>query len=264
MRLLRTIAAETIKILTLPGVWAGVLASVLGTVAITTLNATQAVAALDAGEADLFGPISVFETAFAAAPLGTIGAIVVGVLAVSSEYTPNSPDAGGSRQITSTIVTSPGRVRLVLAKLTAVVVITVLTAAVALSSCLGVAQLFLGDVAPEAIPVEQAMWRIIGTTVYWTLTALLAFGITLLTRSGTLPLIILILNSSVVSISLLLTNLTPLAHWLPDMAGRNLFGFDAELVLPGGLDAVPGGLVMAVWAVAAVGAGTIVFARRDA
>lgn len=264
MRLLRTIAAETAKILTLPGVWAGVIVSILGTIAITALNAMQAAAALAEGEADMFGPISVFETAFAAAPLGTIGAVVVGVLAVSSEYTPNSPDAGGSRQITSTLVAIPGRVRIVVAKLTVVIVTTVLIAAVAFPSCLGVAQLLLGDSAPESVPTEQAVWRIIGATVYWTLTALLAFGITLMTRSGMLPLIILIVNSSVVSFSLLLSKVTPLAQWLPDMAGRNLFGFDSEFVLTGSLDAVPGGLVMAAWAVAVVAAGAVVFARRDA
>lgn len=264
MRFLRATAAETGKILTLPGVWAGIIASVLGTIAITAMNAVQAASALDEGEADLFGPISVFETAFAAAPLGTIGAIVVGVLAVSSEYAPNSPDAGGSRQITSTLIAIPGRIRIVLAKTTAVVAITILTAFVAFPSCLAVAQLLLGDRAPESVDGEQALWRLAGATIYWTLTALLALGITLITRSAALPLIILILNSSVVSISLLLTKVTSLAHWLPDMAGRNLFGFDAELVLPGGLDAVPGGLIMAAWAAASVVAGAIVFARRDA
>ena len=93
---------------------------------------------------------------------------------------------------------------------------------------------------------------------------LIAFAITVLARSGIIPLIILIANSSVVSVSLLLTNLTPAAHWLPDMAGRNLFGFPADSVVPGGLDPTPGAIVMAGWALALLIVAGIVFRRRDA
>ena len=91
---------------------------------------------------------------------------------------------------------------------------------------------------------------------------LIAFAITVVTRSGIVPLIVLIVNSSLVSVSLLLTRLTPLAHWLPDLAGRRLFG--GVSTVEGGLDAVPGGLVMSAWTLALLLVAGFVFARRDA
>ncbi len=265
MSILRTFAVEAAKLLSLPAVWAGIAVTVAGTAAITVLNASQTMAAANAGEPERYGSSSVFETAYAAAPLGTVGAIVLGVLIVSSEYAPNSPDAGGGRQILTTLSAMPRRLVLVGVKALTVVLLTALAALAAAGACTALAGLILGDAASETVAPGDAAIAWLGAGLYWTLTGLLAFGITLLTRNGAVPLLVLIVNSSVVSFSLLLTNLTPLAHWLPDMAGRNLFGFvDPEFVMPGGLDAVPGAIVMAAWAMAAVIAGAIAFTRRDA
>lgn len=264
MSLHRALIAEVGKLTSLPAVWVGFAVTVVGTAGITVLNAVQTVAAAKAGHPERYGSASVFETAYAAAPLGTAGAIVIGVVAVSSEYTANTPDTGGGRQIGTTLTAIPGRLGLITAKAAAAAMFMVVAAAVALPLCIGIARVVLGDAAVETLTLGQALDRGVGASVYWLLMGLLAFGITLLTRGGTIPLLVLILNSSVVSVSLLLSKLTSLALWLPDTAGRNLFGFTGDSVLPGGLDPVPGGMVMAGWAAALIVCGSIAFTRRDA
>ncbi|MGW6275864.1 hypothetical protein [Kribbella sp. NPDC055071] len=93
------------------------------------------------------------------------------------------------------------------------------------------------------------------------MSGLIGLAVTVMIRNGLVPLIVMIVNSSVVSVSLLLSKLTPLALWLPDMAGRRLFG---PSQIGGGLGAVPGGFVMAGWALAFCAAAAVVFAPRDA
>lgn len=263
MTLLRALAAELRKALTLPAVWAGIAVALLGSLGITLLNAFTARNALAAGRADeLLASTSPFETAYAAAPLGTVGAVVIGVVVISSEYTTGGPDAGGGRQLSTTLTAMPRRLGVLAAKAVIVVLLVAVTALVTLPACLALARAVIGDAGIETVATQEALLRWLGAALYWTLTGLLAFAITVLTRSGIIPLIVLVVNSSLVSVSLLLTNITPLAHWLPDMAGRRLFG--GMDTVEGGLDALPGGLVMGAWTVALLVVAGSVFSRRDA
>ena len=264
MSLLRTALTELRKAATLPGVWAGMAVAVLGSVALTILNAVTVRSAVTSGRPELVADASPFETAFAMMPLGTVGAVVIGVISMSSEYTAVRTDAGGGRQITTTLTAIPGRLRLLSAKAIAVVVLVTAIALVAVPLSVLVAKVIIGEAGTEIVSLDNAARRWAGGALYWILMGLLAFAITVLARSGIVPLIILIANSSVVSFSLLLTNLTPAAHWLPDMAGRNLFGFPADSVVPGGLDPIPGAIVMAGWTLALLIVAGIVFRRRDA
>ena len=254
--------AELQKMLALPGVWTGAAVAVLGTAALTLLNAVGVRDALVAGRPEDTGYGSAFDTAFAAMPIGTVGAVVIGVIAVSSEYTANSPDAGGGRQIGTTLVAVPRRASVLVAKVTAVVLLVIATAVVAVPASVALAEAIIGDAATATVPLDEAVRRCLGAALYWTLTALLALAVTVFTRSGVVPLLVLVVNSSLVSVSLLLTMLTPLAHWLPDMAGRRLFG-DVDTVA-GGLSPGPGALVMAAWALALLAVAGTVFSRRDA
>lgn len=262
MRPWHVLVAELFKAITLPAVWAGVGITVLGSAALTWLNATGVRDALLEGrpEDTAFG--SALDTAFAAMPLGTVGAVVVGVVVMGSEYTANSPDAGGGRQIATTLVAVPGRTTLLAAKAAAVVLVVLATAALAIPLALLVAETVVGDAATTTVPFGEAVERCLGGALYWTLTGLLALAVTVLTRSGVVPLVVLVVNGSLVSVSLLLTFLTPLAHWLPDLAGRRLFGGVATV--DGGLDAVPGALVMAAWALVLLAVAGVVLQRRDA
>jgi ABC-2 type transport system permease protein len=257
-----TLAAELRKAASLPATRVAVAVALLGSALITVLNSVSARAALDSGRGGPTGLTSPFELGYAAVPLGTVGAVVLGVVVISSEYTANSADAGGGRQITATLAAAPHRVRLLLAKALTVVLAVAATAAATIPACVGIARLVIGDAAPETVSAQEMLHRFLGAALYWTLTGLIAFAVTVLTRSGIVPLIVLIVNSSLVSFSLLLTNLTPLAHWLPDMAGRRLFG--GLGTVEGGLDALPGALVMAAWTLGLLAVAAAVFSRRDA
>ncbi|WP_406245413.1 ABC transporter permease [Microbacterium sp. M] len=264
MNLLRITLTELRKTAALPGARAGMAVAVLGSVALTVLNAVTVRSAVTSGHPERVADASPFETAFAMMPLGTVGAVVIGVIAMSSEYTAVRTDAGGGRQITTTLTAIPGRLRLLTAKALSVMVLVATIALVTVPLSVLVANVIIGDAATEIVSLAHAVRRWAGGALYWILMGLIAFAITVLARSGIIPLIILIANSSVVSVSLLLTNLTPAAHWLPDMAGRNLFGFPADSVVPGGLDPTPGAIVMAGWALALLIVAGIVFRRRDA
>ncbi|GAB3689897.1 hypothetical protein [Nocardiopsis oceani] len=95
MSLVRLVAAEAHKAATLPAVWVGLAVAVLGAPAITLLNAFNVRNAVESGRLELIAHTSPVEAAFAAVPLGTVGAVVLGVVVVSSEYTANRDDAGG-------------------------------------------------------------------------------------------------------------------------------------------------------------------------
>jgi ABC-2 type transport system permease protein len=258
---MKLLVAELRKASTLRAVWVGLAVTLVGTVGVTLLNAQQIRSALAAGRGAQRAFTSPLETAFAIMPLGTVGAVVIGVVLFSSEYTTNSTDSGGSRQIITSLVATPQRVRLLAAKAITVVLFVLAMAAVTLPLAIGIAKAMIGDAAPETVGLTEAVSRCLGGTVYWVLSGLIGLAVTVMIRNGLVPLIVMIVNSSVVSVSLLLSKLTPLAQWLPDLAGRRLFGPNQ---IEGGLSAVPGGSVMAGWTLAFCAAAAVVFTRRDA
>ncbi|WP_423465019.1 ABC transporter permease [Promicromonospora sp. MS192] len=254
-------AAELRKLSTLPAGQIAVAGTVLGSVGITLLNAVSTRAGLEAGSAGPTTFTSAFEVGYAAVPLGTVGAVVVGVIAMSSEYAANSSDAGAGRQITASLAAVPRRGHVLTAKALAVALLVAATAVVTVPVSAGVAALVIGD-AGDALPLGVALARMLGAALYWILTGLIALAVTVLARSGLVPLVVLVANSSLVSVSLLLTTVTPLAHWLPDLAGRRLLG--GLSTVEGGLDAGPGALVMAAWAFGLLAVAGVVLSRRDA
>lgn len=83
----------------------------------------------------------------------------------------------------------------------------------------------------------------------------------MLTRHGVIPLAVLIMNTSVVTVTYLLTKITPLANYLPDMAGVRMFIWN----LAGAVEISPlvGGLVMTAWVAALLLIAAIAFTRAD-
>lgn len=149
-----------------------------------------------------------------------------------------------------------------LAKVGAVTVISILLCIVAIMTTVLATHLILGEYAPA---FEWS--RLIGAVCYWTFTALLALGITLLTKNGIIPLAVLIINSSVVSFSVLLYRVTKLAFYLPDRAGAEMFMFTSGTLTGSLFDRYhtpfTGGLVMFAWVVVIFIVAAIVFHRRD-
>lgn len=254
--------AELRKTATLPSAWAGVAVAVLGGVAITIVNSITVRSAIAAGETERLADTSPFEAAFAAMPfLGVVGAVVIGVIVIGSEYTADRAESGGGRQITTTMAAVPHRLRLFTAKMLVVLVFVTVTAAITIPATIALARMIVGDAGTETVTASEMLHRCLGTTVYWVLMGFIAFAITTMARSSIIPLVLLIANSSVVSLSLILTNITPAAHWLPDMAGRRLFGIET---VEGGLSAVSGGIVMSCWTLALLLVAAYLFRRRDA
>lgn len=257
------IMSEARKLLTLPATLIALGVALVGSVSVTLLNTSYARAAI-AGEVRFDGfDTSPIELAFAAAPVGVVGAVIIGVVAFSSEYTANRADAGGGRQIATTLVVAPGRLTVLAAKAITVALVIGVTALVTVSLTVTLAILVVGWEASSAND-SDIVPRTLGVALYWVLSGLMALAITVVTRNGIAPLIILIMNSSVVSVSMLLTTVTSLAHWLPDLAGLRLFARDNGGLVEGALDPVTGGLVMTAWALGLLALSAIVFCRRDA
>ena len=221
---------ELLKLAGLPSAWVAAALGLLIPPLLVTLNARAVPAGTDTGFLEL--------------TVGVLGPLVLGTIAAGSEY------RGG--QIRTSLVCVPSRARLLAAKTGAVTLTVAVTAALSAVLTLAVAGTLTGGAGP----------RIAGVVVYWVLAALLAYGITLLTRSGVLPLTVLIVNTTAVSFSYLLTKVTPLAAYLPDLAGARMYLHDMDT--PGDLGPVTGGLVMAAWVAALLGVAGYVFHRRDA
>jgi hypothetical protein len=256
------VRSELRKTLTLPATAVALAIATIGPIALAVLNAFHVRDALTSGRTDSVGYTNAAEAALSVVPLGTAGAMVLGVVAISSEYTANSTDAGGGRQISTTLMATPRRWTLLAAKATVVVALVVLAALVSLSISLVAAVAIVGDAAqPNA---DEPIGRFLGAGLYWALAALMALAITVLTRSGLVPLIVLITNGTVVSVSFLLWKVAPLARYLPDLAGTRLFAGESFTAVDDALPPVTGGLVMTAWAVALLLLAGVVLNRRDA
>ncbi|MGC4747972.1 hypothetical protein ACLQ28_20295 [Micromonospora sp. DT201] len=245
------VRAELRKLLGLPTAWVGLVLGTLVAPVVVLLNAPYTRRAMAAGTLTDTSDLGLRDLG-----IGLIGPMVLGVIVVSSEYTATGQDTPGACQFTATLAATPDRVRLLMAKTTALVLVVVAQAAVTAAATLTLTQVLHGEHAPA-----PALARVAAAIFYWTLTTLLAYAITLITRSGIVPLTLLIINSSVVSVSYLLTKVTSLAVYLPDIAGTQMFLRSGDF--PVEIAPVTAGLVMTAWVVALLAVGAVLFHRRD-
>lgn len=243
---MRVVSAELSKLVSLPATWLAAAVGVVVSAAVTVLSAGSSTPGADTG--------------FSSLALGVAGAIVIGVVVMSSEYAVEGEESAGGRQITTTLTAVPSRLRVLLAKALAVALAAAALAVVAIVVTFGLTALLLGDRAPGLD--ADAIARMGGMALYWVLVALLAFALTVLTRNGVVPMAVLIANFSAVPVTFLLTRVTELANWLPDTAGMRMWsrGLDTSVEITPAL----GGAVMAAWVAALLVAAGIVFTRRDA
>lgn len=242
---MRALRAELSKLASLPFVWLAFAAGLVvptGIAVITSLTGTP-------------GP----DTGFSELAVGVLGAIILGVAAIGSEYTTEGEESAGGRQITTTLTAVPARTRLLVAKAVAVVIGAGLLAVAAIALVFATVHLMLGADAPRLDADTFA--RMGGAAAYWVLMALLGFGLTVLTRNGIIPMAILVANSSAVTVTYLLAQSFPAANYLPDLAGMRMF-----TTIETNVEIAPmtGGLVMAAWVIALLIAAGTVFSRRDA
>lgn len=251
------VAGEFRKVLSLPAALVALGIAVLGTIGLSLAVAVQET------HLNLVAHATPAGVVFTAAPMGSVGAVILGVVVISSEYTANSPDAGGGRQIDTTLIAVPGRLAVLTAKTVVVSVLIAAAATVATAISLASVHGVLGGTGAQN-QLRGVIARSAGVAVYWTLMALVALAVTVAARSGIVPLIWFIANSSVVSVSLLLSKVMPAARYLPDLAGMRLFADPSSLAVRDPLQPLTGGLVMAAWAIGLTALSAVVFVRRDA
>ncbi|MNO28677.1 ABC-2 family transporter protein [compost metagenome] len=246
---MRAFNAELSKLFSLPGIWLSLLIGAFAPALIAALDSMAQRAEIIAGISTRLS-----EVGYIGFALGVQGVIILGVLAVSSEYSIESSESGGGQQITTSLTVVSSRLHLLLAKAGAVIVVSILLCILAIMTTISATYLVLGEYTPA---FEWS--KLFGAVCYWVFTALLAFGITVLTKNGTIPLAVLIINTSFVSFSFLLSKVTKLALYLPDRVGIEMFMFTNDRFLPPFM----GGLVMFAWVVVLFITATIVFNRRD-
>ena len=246
---MRAFNAELSKLFSLPGIWLAFLIGAFSPTVIAALDSTAQKEEILAGASTRLS-----EVGYIGLALGVQGVIILGVLAVSSEYLTESSESGGGNQITTSLTVVSSRFHFLLAKASAVTVFSILLSIVAILTTVSATNLILGEYAPT---FEAS--RLIGAVCYWVFTALLAFGITVLTKNGIIPLTVLMINSSVVTVSALLSKVTKLAFYLPDAAGFDMFMFTSDSFHT----PFTGGLIMFGWVAVLFIVAAIVFHRRD-
>lgn len=237
MTLTRITSAELVKLRTLPGVTA----TVLGTIAAAIVLAAAIAASSTA-------PISAVQVTLATIPFLQIGVILLGVLAVATEYQ-------GS-QIRTTLTATPRRLSVLAGKSLAFLVTAVVASGGAVGAGWITAAIIL-SVRQLTAASDTNMWPAIGAAVYLVLIGALAFALTVLLRSLIPPLVTML--SLVLIVSPLAGSLTEHARWLPDRAGSLLYLTDTDTVLTAGT----GALVLLAWGTAAGIVASATFTRRD-
>jgi hypothetical protein len=248
---LHAVRAELRKLLGLPTAWIGIVLGTLLAPVVVLLNAPYVRRSIDDGTITDTADLGLQNLG-----IGLIGPMVLGVVVISSEYTSTGHDAPRARQLTATLAAVPVRLRLLAAKTAALVLVAAGQAAVTAAAALTLTEVLHGDRVSAPAPA-----RVFAAVLYWTLTALLSFAITLITRNGIVPLTFLIVNSTVVSVSYLLTKVNVLAAYLPDIVGAQMFLQTADF--PVRVAPVTAGLVMTAWIAALLTVGAVLFHRRD-
>ncbi|MCM4084529.1 hypothetical protein [Paractinoplanes hotanensis] len=241
--------AELSKLLGLPTAWVGLALGLVAAPALVFVNTPGLRRALESER--------IADLGYENLGIGLLGALILGVVAVSSEYTSTGDDSPGAHQMTATLLAMPRRSRLLVAKGVALSLVVAVQGTLTASATMVLTQVMLPDYAPPFAPA-----RIAAAVLYWTLLGLLAFATTLIFRNGIITLTVFIVNSSVVSVSYLLTKLTPWAAYLPDIVGAHMFlrSMPGETHIP----PVTAGLVMTAWVAAFLVAAGFFFTRRSA
>ncbi len=270
MTIVRTLHAEARKFLTLPAAWVATAVTVAVPVLLTWMNTRTVRHALETGNVDNMVSTSTADLGLTELFIAAIGPIIAGVVIMSSEYTRTEQTLGHTRQISTTMVTVPRRSTLLGCKLAIILGWLAVVSAAVIPGVLALSRHLLG---PYTTAVDAMPTRTLGIVAYWALMALIAFALTVALRSGVIPLALLLTNSSLVSFSLLLANVTDAVRFLPDLLARSIvFSGDQFRDLDNGLpiadleplDPATAWASLGVWALVALIAAMICFERRDA
>ncbi|CAM3095006.1 ABC transporter permease [Saccharomonospora xinjiangensis] len=229
-----TVAAELSKLRGLPAV----MTAMHGTVAASIVLSAAVAAATDEA--------NVVQVVVQIVPFVQIGFLIVGVLAVATEYE--------GRQIRTALTATPNRPLFLAAKTIAFVTAAATTSAASVGAALATASVTLRGGSLSFVDSRP----LAGAAVYLVLIGLLGFAVTVLFRSLIPPLVTML--AVVLIASPLLASVTEHARWLPDRAGRLLYLSNADPILTPGT----GALVLVAWIAVIAVVATWTFWSRDA
>ncbi|MET7335125.1 ABC transporter permease [Nonomuraea sp. NPDC005650] len=234
-----TIAAELLKLRTLP--------ATLITVAATVLGTTVLAIAFAAGREHLGGSASAAEAALRVVEYGQIGHILLGILTVATEY-------AGS-QIRTTLAAVPGRTLLMTAKAAAYVVTALPAASLTIAAPLVGALL-----TPGMRWSGEHTGALFGAGSYLVLIGLLGYAVAALIRNLIAALVTML--SLVLVVPPLLAGVTSLAGYLPSQAGMRMYTIGPAPLE--GLTSAQGAAVLTAWPALALAIAVASFVKRDA
>ncbi|MDR2381630.1 MAG: ABC transporter permease [Bifidobacteriaceae bacterium] len=257
------LAGEWVKLRTMRFTWWSTVILVVASVGLAAMLALSAAGWVHsgvAGAAEFEGWRGVVRVNQAPALIGTVIALVLGVLAVTSEYSSSS--------IKAALTATPRRGQLFVAKALAVALVVGVAGAVSVALALLVNSAILRGVGVDG-SMEAAGWLAAGgVVVFLVAVALVGVGLGFLLRSSAGGIALgLALFLAINMMAGFLATVSPLAGALwditPSAAGSVLWGGpalgDSVLGSHGAAAAVLG-----VWVLAALGAGFMVFRSRDA
>ena len=252
--------AEALKLYTLPGSWLAVFLAMVVPALLAWLDAFQVRHAVETGDLGPLIDTSTTDSGFASLILAQIGFVVLGVLATSSEYARNAQAVGRGRQLTTSMTAVPQGTMRMVAKLVVLLLSATVLAIASTASTLAISRWALGELATD---LGGALWsRCAGVVMLLVVMTMVAAALAELLRGGALALTLLIVNSSAVTFTFLLSKITPLARYAPDLALTSSFMTDTDI--PDPLEPATGMLVGAAWVVGAIVLTVLVHARREA
>lgn len=244
--------SETTKLASTRPLWILGLVTIVGTWPMAWTNAASSVG-MDLDDPRLFSaePIPPAYQGFEMAGFGYVLVVVLAALWAGSEY-------GASKQIRTTLLATPQRLRVFLVK-TILIAITVASLAFVTMWGTIVITHTVGDSNIDPWALNPAIWANLGgVTLAWTLTALVAFAVGILARTAILPLILVV--PLVIGIGDFLAGFWDGAKYLPVAAGAALY---SDPTTGNYLEPLVGGVIQTLWAVALLAAAATTFARRD-
>lgn len=196
-------------------------------------------------------PVPLEYQGFEMAGFGYVLVVALAALWAGSEY-------GDAGQIRTTLLATPRRLRVFVAKAALLAGLVAVIAFVTMTGTLMITHL-AGRTGIDPWTLTPTIWAGIGgVTLAWTLTALITNALGTLTRTAIVPLVVIV--PLVIGIGDFLASFWAGARFLPINAGAAMYSDPAASQA---LSPVVGGLVQGAWAVVLLGVAALVFTRRD-
>lgn len=246
------IRSETTKLLTTKATWILALVTLLGTLPMAWTNSASS-ADLPADSELLFSsaPIPPEYQGFEMAGFGYVLIVALAALWSGSEY-------GSGKQIRTTLLATPKRLRVFVVKATLLAVIVALIAFVTMTGTIMITHA-AANTGIDPWALSPVIWANLGGVILaWTLTALITFAVGAIARTAILPLILIV--PLVIGVGDFLAGFWAGAKFLPTTAGAAMYNDPDSRTF---LDPAMGALVQAGWAIALLVAAGVAFTRRD-